>query len=125
MRRFANFACFRCGDGNTPLYCFNCANEIAKNEAKAQAGSEAGAIKHKFMVWRKSKKDAKREVWPGHESIVFGSYRNRHTGICGCVSAADFEENEIQVWYGPHIRWVGTIQEFRRDFEPQNEKGRE
>lgn len=37
----SEFTCFRCGDGNTPLYCLNCADEIAKNEAKAQAGSVA------------------------------------------------------------------------------------
>lgn len=26
----AGLKCFRCGDGHTPLYCLNCANELNK-----------------------------------------------------------------------------------------------
>lgn len=89
----------------------------------AVKGSEAAAIKEKFLAWNEAGKGVKREAWPGHESIVFGAYRNRHTGTWGCIVAADFEENQIQIWYDEHTRWVGTIQEFRSNFEPQNNQG--
>lgn len=29
------FTCFHCGDGNTPLYCLNCANDQLNNQLAA------------------------------------------------------------------------------------------
>lgn len=28
----SDFTCFKCGDGNTPLYCLNCANDMRQSE---------------------------------------------------------------------------------------------
>ena len=35
----SEFTCFKCGDGSTPLYCLNCANEIAGSELNPASGS--------------------------------------------------------------------------------------
>lgn len=34
----SEFTCFKCGDGNTPLYCLNCANEMSKSELALVTG---------------------------------------------------------------------------------------
>lgn len=31
-----DFTCFQCGDGNTPLYCLNCAEGVLKNKSVKQ-----------------------------------------------------------------------------------------
>lgn len=35
----SEFTCFKCGDGNTPLYCLNCANEMNRGELAPATGS--------------------------------------------------------------------------------------
>jgi len=34
-QQLANFHCFKCGDGNTPLYCLNCANDALQQQLDA------------------------------------------------------------------------------------------
>lgn len=41
--------CFQCGDGNTPLYCLNCANDMAKSSL-AQAPDWGAWAKHPWNV---------------------------------------------------------------------------
>ena len=47
----SDFTCFKCGDGNTPLYCLNCANEIAGNKLGRVQGS-VDAICRRVTKWQ-------------------------------------------------------------------------
>jgi hypothetical protein len=40
----SELTCFKCGDGNTPLYCLNCANEMRQSELSATICSVFEAV---------------------------------------------------------------------------------